>query len=189
MESLVKAYVIPPLFIDAVRVPGVGGTIGMTICPGRKEQSRIPSCRDRNLDADILHIKEWGAAALVTLIDTLELRLLQVSDLPEKAAVFQLEWIHLPMPKLGLYDPDDSAFQMKWKSAGERIKTLLKEGKKVVIHCNEGIGRTGIITARLLVELGVPSDAAIELTRKARPGALEVGSHERYVRRCCMARS
>jgi hypothetical protein len=56
--------IISPLRIDAVTVPGTGGLIGMTICPGKDEYAGlgIPSGPwKRDLDLDLLVIREWGA--------------------------------------------------------------------------------------------------------------------------------
>ncbi|MBL8705493.1 MAG: hypothetical protein JNM30_11640, partial [Rhodospirillales bacterium] len=47
-----------------------------------------------------------------------------------------------------------------------------------------GLGRTGMIGARLLVELGVAPDAAIAAIRKARPGSIETAEQEEHVRAC-----
>lgn len=53
-----------PLRIDAVTVPGTGGLIGITICPGKDEYAGlgIPSWPwKQDLDLDLLVIREWGA--------------------------------------------------------------------------------------------------------------------------------
>lgn len=51
-----------------------------------------------------------------------------------------------------------------------------------MIHCLGGLGRSGTIAARLLVELGVVPDEAINIVRKARPGAIENNAQETHVR-------
>jgi ADP-ribosyl-[dinitrogen reductase] hydrolase len=57
----------------------------------------------------------------------------------------------------------------------------LQTGGSVLIHCRGGLGRTGTIAARLLVELGWQPRAAIEAVRGARPGAIETPQQERHV--------
>jgi len=50
------------------------------------------------------------------------------------------------------------------------------------VHCRGGLGRSGMIAARMLVELGTPADEAIARVRSARPGAVETSEQVAYVR-------
>lgn len=43
-----------------------------------------------------------------------------------------------------------------------------KNSQAVVVHCRGGLGRTGIIAARLLIELGEQPNKALVLTAAAR---------------------
>ena len=56
-------------------------------------------------------------------------------------------------------------------------------GAEVVIHCLGGLGRTGTIAARILVEFGIEADDAIKAVREARPGAIETVGQAEYVRK------
>jgi len=62
-----------------------------------------------------------------------------------------------------------------------RLRRLLRRGGKVVIHCRVGLGRSGMIAARLMVELGMTPSEAISRVRKARPGAIQTSEQERHV--------
>jgi hypothetical protein len=87
--------IISPLSIDAVTVPGTGGLIGMTICPGKDEYAGfgIPSGPwERDLDLDLQVIRDWQAQALVTLIEDFEFELLSVPELPEKGTSRGRSW-------------------------------------------------------------------------------------------------
>ena len=59
---------------------------------------------------------------------------------------------------------------------------MLRNGFDVLVHCKGGLGRAGMIAARLLVELGTPPEEAISQVRSVRPGAIETPTQERYVR-------
>jgi hypothetical protein len=50
-------------------------------------------------------------------------------------------------------------------------------------HCKGGLGRAGMMAARLLVELGVAPEQAIRDVRCARPGAIETPAQLALVRR------
>jgi ADP-ribosyl-[dinitrogen reductase] hydrolase len=166
-----------PLLIDTIVIPGVTGRIGITSCPGMKDEY---SCFDHYGDSmmdDLLAIRNWGAAALVTLLDEMELRALGVRDLPQKSATLNLLWLHLPIRNLSI--PDEK-FDIQWAWAGPRLAKWLQEGQRIVIHCKEGIGRAGLIAARLMIELGMHPADAISTVQKARPGSLQLYAHEKY---------
>jgi ADP-ribosyl-[dinitrogen reductase] hydrolase len=61
---------------------------------------------------------------------------------------------------------------------------LLGERRHVLLHCMGGLGRSGMVAARLLVELGEEPRTAIQRVRAARPGAIETAAQEAYVLAC-----
>ncbi len=65
---------------------------------------------------------------------------------------------------------------------GKSLIGLLSVKQSVVVHCLGGLGRSGTIAARLLVELGIDPDDAINRVRQSRPGAIETKAQEQYVR-------
>ena len=75
----------------------------------------------------------------------------------------------------------DGRFEELWKSAGPRLREILLDGGKILIHCRGGIDRTGTVAAQLLVELGMPHEKAIKAVRAARYGTIETRDQERYV--------
>jgi len=177
----VNRSVISPLRIDAVTVPGTTGLIGMTICPGKDEYAGlgIPSGPwKRDLDLDLLVIREWGAHALVTLIEPFEFELLSVPELPEKVRACGMRWFHLPI--VDVWIPDER-FEEAWETDGAELRGILDEGGRVMLHCRGGLGRTGLVAARLLVEFGMAPREAIRRVRAARPGAIQTREQEVYV--------
>ena len=65
-------------------------------------------------------------------------------------------------------------------TVGERIASLVSEGKHVAVNCLGGVNRSGLLIGRALVELGYTPEAAIEAIRSARgPMAL---NNPRFVR-------
>jgi atypical dual specificity phosphatase len=67
--------------------------------------------------------------------------------------------------------------------AVSRIDYLIGEGKKVVVHCAVGVGRTGTILACYLVSQGLSAREAISQLRQMRPGSVETNSQEAVVYR------
>lgn len=176
--------IVSPLIIDSVPVPGTGGLIGMTICPGKDEYAGLgipPGPWKRDMDLDLQVIRDWQAQALVTLIEEFEFELLSVPELPERARAFGLRWFHLPIVDVWI---PDLFFEEEWERAGEELRQILREGGRIVLHCRGGLGRTGMIAARLLVEFGMDPREAIRRVRAARMGAIQTREQEEYVMRC-----
>ena len=173
-----------PLRIDSVAVGKGCGRIGLTLCPGKKQTDALSSVWDRSLDDDMEAIKAFGAAALVTLMPDSELQSLHVSphQIRDKASESGIAWYQLPIPDAGR--PDNS-FEDLWADGGPRLRALLKAGHNIVIHCKGGLGRTGTVAARLLIEFGVDPQMAIQSVRKARPGSIENDLQEKYVLNSC----
>lgn len=159
------------LRIDAVTTPG-GGTIGMLHCPGRIDLRR-------DLAADMAAVRAWKADALLTLIGHEELADLGVPDLPQAAAAAGLSWHHVPI--VDLRTPDDDTVTA-WRREGPQVLALLRSGGRIAVHCAAGLGRTGLVVAKLLVMLGATAEEAIAAVREARPGTIETRGQERFVR-------
>lgn len=159
-----------PLQIAALD-PGEGyGRIGVTFCPGKRQADALTGAWQRDLATDIAAIDEWGAALVVTLVEPHELAMLGVHELGEELARRHIEWRHLPIRDVSV---PCSRFEADWAAHGEGIRARLRSGFDVLVHCKGGLGRAGMIAARLLAELGVEPGRAIEQVRAARPGAIE----------------
>lgn len=169
-----------PLQIAAVEtLPGFG-RIGVTFCPGKQQTSAVTGAWARDLDLDVRAIADWGAAAVVTLIEPEELQALQVARLGHTVAANHMGWLHLPIRDVSV---PDAVFEAMWQAAtGEELRDRLRAGFDVVVHCKGGLGRAGMIAARLLVELGVDANEAVARVRQARPGAIETTDQLRHVR-------
>ena len=166
-----------PLRIASVRLKSAG-EIGMTICPGKHEVGALSGKWERDLDADIKAIVKWGASSVVTLMEQEELTRLKVKTIGGAVQRAGMDWHLLPIKDVSV---PDQHFENLWTSSGDAIRCALMDGKKVLIHCKGGLGRTGMIAARLMVELGERPATAIEKVRRARPGAIETAAQERHV--------
>jgi ADP-ribosyl-[dinitrogen reductase] hydrolase len=166
----------PPQLIDSIKIPGLEGMIGITSCPGMREEYIFDLYSESLID-DLQALRAWGASVVVTLLEESELHTLGVRDLGRNVVALNMIWLHLPVHNMGL---PDERFDEKWRVIAPCLCNLLQEGKRIVIHCKEGLGRAGLVSVRLLIELGLPVDEAIKIVRKARPGSLHLYSHEQY---------
>lgn len=169
-----------PLQIAEVEtgLPG-HGLIGVTFCPGKYDPYGMSGAWNRDLALDLDIIREWGAVAVVTLLELHEFELLRVERLGEEVSRREMDWFHLPIADTRIPDED---FERNWEVAGKKLRSILRDGSDLVVHCRGGLGRAGTIAARLLIELGMEPEAAIERVRVARgPQAIENDMQTLYV--------
>ena len=71
----------------------------------------------------------------------------------------------------------------RFESTVRDIVQRLEQGQNVVVHCRGGLGRTGTVTACVLVALGRHSaDEAIGAVRQTRKGTVQTREQEDFVR-------
>ncbi len=63
MNRMVYTSHTHPLRIDDVDIPGVPGTIGITLCPGKVQAGAASGSWERDLRIDMQAVKSWGDAA------------------------------------------------------------------------------------------------------------------------------
>ena len=167
---------------DPIQIPTLSaatGRIGVSFCPGKRGPALAGFDWKRDLAVDLDAVRDWGAAAVISLIEDHEIEFLGVSNLEVEVTARGMEWLHLPI--VDVTAPGDE-FEQRWRSAGPRVRGMLAEGRSVFIHCRGGLGRAGTVAARLLIELGVADAAsAIARVREVRPGAIETRAQENHL--------
>lgn len=176
-----RTSVTHPLQIAEIRPDPDMGKIGLTLCPGKKQAGALTGSWNRDLGLDLDAVQTWNAAAVLTLVENLELERLQVTALGNEVVERQMAWHHLPIRDR---DVPGKEFEILWEQVGEDVRARLRSGFNILVHCMGGLGRAGTIASRLLVELGwAPSDAIREV-RRVRPGAIETDDQDDFVHGC-----
>jgi len=169
-----------PNTIDTVPVPGSVGCMGLVACPGVRVLSP-PTGSRKMLDSDLNEIIDWGANGVLCLVEPHELVVNKVEGLPAAVQNAGMWWKHLPIIDM---DIPNQEFENVWAVEGERIRHALRIGERVAIHCYAGLGRTGMIAARILVEFGVDPEQAIRRIRRDNRRRIQTQAQANFVRSC-----
>lgn len=164
-----------PLQIAELLLGKEEGRLGLTLCPGKKDPGRQ---WDRDLRTDLTAIRAWGASTIVTLIEDHEFHLLAIENLEQEVRSLGMDWWHLPIRDV---DVPDRLFEEAWDGLGTELHARLDAGDRILIHCRGGLGRTGLVAGRILIERGCDPRTAIHRVRAVRPYAIETAAQERYV--------
>ena len=169
---------VRPNPIDSIEAPMFSGKIGMVACPGIRIGGNNQKV-EKNFKADIEEIVEWGAGGLISLVEEHEFTMAGVESLPESLEAENIWWRHMPM--MDMYIPEQD-FEQKWIKEGKRIRALLRRGEHVLIHCYAGLGRTGLVAAKILVDFGMNQEDAILEVRKANKRRIQTKEQAEYIR-------
>ena len=188
-----------PLRIDTINlmdVPamvGIPGSMGLTFCPGKVHKG-IYGKWDRDLESDIDVIQKWGANIWVNTMEFADMVSVGIDpeefEISIRRKIPNICYIHFPIVDGSI---PDFASSIYWQNClSPELQNHLRDGKKILIHCRGGLGRTGTIAARLLVDLcigcdgidgtcGISAEDAISIVRKCRNGAIENSIQENWI--------
>lgn len=120
--------------------------------------------RPMSMVADLEFLKDNGIEAIVSLTEV-PLHKTLIEE-------FGFEYKHIPIPDLA------SPTQEQIEEFVSFVNNLTTSKKKIVVHCDAGIGRTGTMLACYLVNKGCSASLAITEVRKKRPGSIETAEQE-----------
>ena len=132
---------------------------------------------DEGIGRIVQQLKAAGAKALITLTPDEEMAQLHVKDLPTICKELDLLWFFCPIADD--HEPGHD-FAKGWQQASPMVQQLLRQGHKVAIHCKGGSGRTGLLAAQILLELGLDKTEAKSRVQSLRPYALRLQPHLDY---------
>lgn len=139
--------------------------------PGRLWIMPAP-CAD-HLHADIAEYRAAGITKVISMLARDEAKMLGLAE--ERAACAQagIAFENHAIVDFGL--PDLAGFHV----LTHKIAEALRDGENIAVHCRAGIGRSGMVTAGVLIILGQTAQNAIEGVSNARgvsiPDTVEQG--------------
>src|SRR5579864_3573956 len=107
--------------------------------------------------------KRAGISKVLSLLEPEEERDLDLRGESDEVRRQGLEFASLPVP-----DRKVPQSEAKLVGALEELDRALSNGRNVLVHCRQGVGRTGLVAACLLVRKGMSPGAAIEKITAAR---------------------
>jgi protein-tyrosine phosphatase len=111
-------------------------------------------------------VRAWRFAGIDAVVSTLtsdEIVELALSEEAELCLVNGVEWIAFPVEDRMLPSSSTEAAEL-----ARGLEEKLAKGKNVAIHCRQGVGRSALIAACVLVAAGVEAEAAWEKVKAAR---------------------
>lgn len=160
---------------SVIALAGMAGKLLLCPCPGRWGNA----ADETDLGAvarDLQVLADAGADAVLSLVEAEEL---PGGRAPYAAAVAatRMSWVHLPIRDFGT---PDAEFERAWRELA--VLARLAAGETWAIHCRAGLGRTGLIASRLLIEAGYLPEAAIARIRAEHAaGAVETQAQSDYL--------
>ena len=162
------------LMIDPLRIAklqALGGTIGVTLCPGRQIRGMPP----RDLEDDLDIVVSEGFVRAAVLLEDPELERVAPTLLGGYAAR-GIEVHRFPITDFCTPDePED------FRVFVDTLASHLRGGDSVLVHCKGGIGRAGLTAACLLTLDGFGPEDALEAVSAVRPGAVPFPNQEKFV--------
>jgi protein-tyrosine phosphatase len=123
-------------------------------------------------------MEAWHRVGVDTVLSLLTLEEEQDLDLKSEAHEAKargMKFISLPIPDRQVPNSESEV-----SATLERLDADLSAGKNIVIHCRQGIGRTGLIAACLLVAKGLTPELAVKTLSVARGNPVPETAEQRH---------
>ena len=165
-------YIFPVTFIPLTH--NLNQKIGISHCPG-KLSGKIGS--SMQLHSDLKSLKKQGVYCIVTLVDDSEIVDLGIKNFTDSISKFNFRHYCEIIKDRSIPSVDQSD---NIKALLKNIRNQISLEKNVLVHCNAGLGRSGLIAALLVKTIGTFPDS-ISHIRRYRPGAIETKEQEDFI--------
>lgn len=111
-------------------------------------------------------VRSWRAAGIDIVVSALMNEEIAELDIAGEAAHCRangIEYVSFPVADRGVPSSAKATVELVHSLEGK-----LAEGKNVAVHCRQGVGRSALLVACLLVASGMDSETAFERIGKAR---------------------
>jgi protein-tyrosine phosphatase len=141
--------------------------------PGRVALAARPRGGDW-LSDEVAGWKQAGVGMVLSLLEHHEEESLDIRGEAAEVRRQGIEFTSFPIP-----DRQVPASEAKLAQALDKVEHALSSGKNVLVHCRQGVGRTGLVAACLLIKRGLSPGAAVEQLSAARGVAVPETTEQR----------
>jgi protein-tyrosine phosphatase len=146
--------------------------------PGRIALSARPRGGDW-LEDEIAAWQRNGIGTVFSLLTSEEENELGISSEASETRAHGMHYLSFPIPDREVPESEDDFSQ-----SIEQVDRELSAGRNVLVHCRQGIGRTGLVAACLLLKHGVDPETAVQRLRAARGVSMpETAEQRRWIDR------
>lgn len=143
----------------------VSGFPGLVV----RQDGNLDLCED-TLENEMRRLVRHNVTLLVGLIEDTELGCIDYEDVTDAAERSLIRTTRFPLRDFTAPAPTQEG---DWRELLSEAARILRQGKSMAVHCMAGDGRSGLLAACLLVDLGLPANEALRQLRAARPQAIE----------------
>lgn len=130
---------------------------------------------DPEAPASIGNIARLGIRQVVSLLEPTEARNLGLEGERLEVKAHGMEFISLPIPDMGVPASVDDFSQV-----AQMLFTQVCAGINTLVHCRAGIGRSGLMSAAVLLHAGMSVDEAFDYVSKMRGIRVPETGEQRY---------
>jgi len=126
------------------------------------------------LDDEAQSWKASGVGVVTSLLTPEETAEFDLQEEERRFRAAGLEFHAFPIPDLGVPRSRTDLAKL-----GSELERALRSGKNVAVHCRQGIGRSSLVVASLLVSAGLEPDEAFRRIEKIRGRPVPETSEQR----------
>jgi protein-tyrosine phosphatase len=129
------------------------------------------------LEEEMAGWRRAGVDTVLSLLTAEEEQELELKREGREANTRGMKFASLPIPDRQVPNSESEV-----SATLDRLDADLSAGKNVVVHCRQGIGRTGLVAACLLVAKGLTPEAAVKTLSAARGNPVpETAEQRRWI--------